>query len=237
MLRLRVARLTKAHGLKGGIKLELYTDDPKARFVPGAQFHMQVPETSPWFNTTITLAELRWYNSHPVAFFKEIPDRTAAESAVKAILLLDQDETQLPDEPSAWYDHQLVGLDVYRDGVLVGEIAAVEHMPAQDLLAVRVLDDATGESREVLVPFVAAFVPEVDIAAGRVIVTPPLGLFETIDDEDEPSQSAAAHSATAAGAASIPSDSAVPDSSLPDTSTSSASGTSATESTANPHAG
>ena len=45
---LRVGRLVKAHGLKGALKIELYTDDPDGRFVPGATFTLQVPETSPW---------------------------------------------------------------------------------------------------------------------------------------------------------------------------------------------
>ena len=44
---LRVARLLKAHGLKGAIKLELYTDDPDGRFVPGATFTLQVPSRRP----------------------------------------------------------------------------------------------------------------------------------------------------------------------------------------------
>jgi 16S rRNA processing protein RimM len=34
------------------------------------------------------------------------------------------------------------------------------------------------EDREVLVPFVRAIVPEVDVDAHRVVVTPPEGLFE-----------------------------------------------------------
>lgn len=189
MLRLRVARLTKAHGLKGGIKLELYTDEPDKRFVPGAQFHMQVPEASPWHGMTITLTELRWYNSHAVAFFTEIPDRTAAETAIKAILLVDQAEDQLPDEPGAWYDHQLVGLDVYRDGAKIGTLTAVEHFPAQDLLVVTLPAVSGGKPREVLVPFVAAFVPDVNIEAGRVTITPPPGLFETLDDDDAQGES------------------------------------------------
>jgi 16S rRNA processing protein RimM len=37
----------------------------------------------------------------------------------------------------------------------------------------------------VLVPFVKAIVPEVDVAAGRVIVTPPAGLFEDLPDEGD----------------------------------------------------
>ena len=74
----RVGRLTKAHGLKCAVKLELFTDDPDKRFVPGAEFSLQVPETSPWHGRTLTLTELRWYISHPVGFFEGVADRTAA---------------------------------------------------------------------------------------------------------------------------------------------------------------
>ena len=78
---LRVGRLVKAHGLKGALKVELYTDDPGKRFVPGASFSLQVPTSSPWHGKSIELIELRWYNSHPVAFFVGVDDRTAAESS------------------------------------------------------------------------------------------------------------------------------------------------------------
>ena len=112
---LRVGRLLKAHGLKGALKLELYTDDPARRFTPGAVFTLQVPTGTPWHGKTLTLAELRWYNGQPVAFFEGVDDRTAAESLVKAILWIDQ-PTDEPDEPDAWYDYQLVGLRALRDG-------------------------------------------------------------------------------------------------------------------------
>ncbi|GAA2578468.1 MULTISPECIES: ribosome maturation factor RimM [Microbacterium] len=176
---LRVGRLVKAHGLKGALKLELYTDDPDGRFVPGAEFTLQVPDSSSWFGKTVTVREFRWMNTHPVAFFEGVDDRDAAESLVRAILWIDQDEQSTPDEEDAWFDHQLVGLDVVRDGVVVGRVARVDHLPAQDLLAV-----AVGEN-EVLVPFVKAIVPEVDPAAGRVVVTPPAGLFEELPADDE----------------------------------------------------
>jgi 16S rRNA processing protein RimM len=174
---LRVGRLTKAHGLKGGLKLELYTDDPARRFRPGASFTLQVPTESPWHGKRIELVELRWYNGHPVGFFAGVTDRTGAESLVKAILWVDQDPSE-PAEPDAWYDHQLIGLDVVRNGERVGMIVRLEHLPAQDLLVV-----STGE-REVLVPFVRALVPEVDIEARRVVVTPPEGLFEDLPEDD-----------------------------------------------------
>lgn len=177
---LRVGRLLKAHGLKGAIKLELFTDEPERRFVPGATFALQVPTSSAWHGKTLELTELRWYNNQPVGFFKDVDDRTAAETLIKAILWVDQDATELPAEPDAWYDHQLVGLRALRDGADVGRVARVDHLPAQDLLAI---ETASGE---VLVPFVAAFVPTVDLTAGTVVLTPPGGLFEDLPDDVVP---------------------------------------------------
>jgi len=179
---LRVGRLVKAHGLKGALKLELYTDDPDGRFVPGAVFTLQVPESSPWHGKTVTVREFKWMNSHPVVFLDGVEDRDGAESLVRAILWVEQDAATPVVEDDAWYDHQLVGLDVVRDGEVVGRVARVDHFPAQDLLIVRL---SGGADREVLVPFVKAIVPEVDMAAGRLVVTPPAGLFEDLPAEDD----------------------------------------------------
>lgn len=176
--KLRVGRFLKAHGLKGAIKLELYTDSPNERFVPGAVLELQVPEESPWFGKTVTVSELKWFNSSPVLFLKDVSDRTQAESLIKAILLVEQPLDVSPQEPDAWYDHQLAGLKVLRDGVEIGTLFRVEHMPAQDLLVIK-----TAET-EVLLPFVKAFVPKVDIQAGVIEVTPPGGLFEQIEEAD-----------------------------------------------------
>lgn len=181
-----MGRLTKAHGLKGAIKIELYTDEPARRFVPGATFHLQVPQASPWFGKTVTLTELRWYNQHPVVFFDGVNDRTAAESLIKAILLVDHDPDEILEEENTWYDHQLVGLTVLRGGEKIGTVTHLEHLPAQDLLVVKT------DVGEVMVPFVAAIVPLVDIAGGTITVTPPPGLFEPLpDDAAAPGQPAA----------------------------------------------
>ena len=174
---MRVGRLTKAHGLKGAMKVELYTDAPERRFVPGAVFTLQVPEDSAWFGKTLELAELKWYNQQPVAFFKDVADRSAAETLAKAILWVDQLLAEQSVEEDAWYDHQLVGLTVMRDGVSVGTVSQVDHLPAQDLLHIAT---PTGE---VLVPFVKAIVPEVDVVGGTLTVTPPDGLFEELADD------------------------------------------------------
>jgi 16S rRNA processing protein RimM len=170
--KLRVGRLVKAHGLKGAIKLELYTDSPDQRFKAGQVLELQVPESSEWFGKTVTVSELRFYNQSPVLFLEGIDDRSKAETLIKAILLIETDVDKLPEEPEAWYDHQLVGLLAFVGEQQVGSITRVDHLPAQDLLAI---DTPNGE---VLVPFVKQIVPEVDVKTGRVILTPPDGLFE-----------------------------------------------------------
>lgn len=212
---LRVGRLVKAHGLKGALKIELYTDEPDRRFATGATFTLQVPESSPWHGRPLTVREFRWMNSHPVAFFEGVDDRSAAEELVKAILWIDEDSEASVPEDDAWYDHQLVGLDVVRDGEVVGTVARVDHFPAQDLLAVRV-----GEE-EILVPFVKAIVPEVDIEAGRVVVTPPAGLFEALEGEEKDASSVSsdvddADAADAADESDTDEESAVDDDSATD---------------------
>ena len=199
---LRVGRLMKAHGLKGAIKVELYTDEPEKRFIPGSVFTLQVPTASKWHGKTLQLVELRWYNGHAVAFFAGVDDRSEAESLIKAILWVSQDVKELPDEDDAWYDHQLVGLTAVRDGAPVGTVARVDHLPAQDLLAIKTADG------EVLVPFVKAIVPEVDLAAGTVTLTPPTGLFEDVPerDDDEPNEGATAGEGDSAEADDSPQD-------------------------------
>lgn len=173
---LRVGRLVKAHGLKGALKLELYTDNPERRFVPGAEFTLQVPEASPWHGKTATVREYRVMNGSSVVFFEGVDDRDGAEGLVRAILWIDQDADE--PEDNAWYDHQLVGLDVVRSDEVVGSVVRVAHLPAQDLLIVK------ANEQEIMVPFVEAIVPSVDIAAGRIVITPPTGLFEEIADAD-----------------------------------------------------
>ena len=61
----------------------------------------------------------------------------------------------------------------------IGEVTHVDHLPRKTCSSSK-----TGRRREVMVPFVAAIVPEVDVAAGTLTVTPPAGLFEELVDDD-----------------------------------------------------
>jgi 16S rRNA processing protein RimM len=87
-----------------------------------------------------------------------------------------------PEDPDEFNDHDLIGLvAVTVAGDRVGTVTDVLHH-GQDLLVISAAGDAgagagagTGET---LVPFVRAIVPDVDIAAGRLVLDPPPGLLD-----------------------------------------------------------
>ncbi len=164
-MRVTVARIGRAHGLKGEVTVELRTDIPADRLVPGASFDTEPASAGPLHLTHVRVQAGRWY-----VRFAEIGDRDAAEAARGVELTIDGTES---DEEDAWYVHQLVGLEAVRpDGSVVGEVVDLLSMPAQDLLVVR---QPGGE--RAMIPFVEEFVPEVDVDAGRVVLTPPYGLL------------------------------------------------------------
>jgi 16S rRNA processing protein RimM len=82
-------------------------------------------------------------------------------------------------DPEEFHDYELIGLGVQTvGGEPVGVVTDVLHQ-GQDLLVIRPREDPpAAEQGEVLVPFVAAIVPEVDVAAGRLVIDPPPGLLD-----------------------------------------------------------
>ncbi|WP_062202966.1 ribosome maturation factor RimM [Demequina salsinemoris] len=160
-----VARIGRAHGLKGEVTVELRTDVPEERLAKGAVFATEPAEAGPLTIASTRVQAGRWY-----VRFEQIADRNAADAARGVSLVMDADEG---DEDDAWYVHELVGLTAVRpDGTEIGTVVDLQSMPAQDLLVVK----QPGGFRA-MIPFVTQFVPEVDVEAGRVVLDPPHGLL------------------------------------------------------------
>lgn len=171
-----VGRIGKPHGLRGDVTIDVRSDEPERRFVAGtrllARRSVAAPGTPTATATKLTLTSARWHGSVLLARFAEIPDRTAAEGARGLQLFVTLAPDEAPEDPEEYYDHQLVGLTAYDvAGTRLGQVTAVQHGAAQDLLTV-----TTPEGREALVPFVAALVPEVDLGAGRLTIADRPGL-------------------------------------------------------------
>lgn len=174
-MRVIVGRIGKAHGIRGAVTVEVRTDEPEVRFALGS-----VLITDPEAAGPLVVEGAKWHSGRLLLEFEDVLDRTAAESLRGTLLVVDVDDDARPDDPEEFYDHQLVGLDVVTvDGAPVGTITEVAHLPSQELLIIAAPDD-----REVLIPFVTAIVPTVDLANRRVIVDPPPGLLEESSDSD-----------------------------------------------------
>jgi 16S rRNA processing protein RimM len=166
-----VGRIGHAHGVKGEVSVEVRTDDPDRRYADGS-----VLETDPRERGPLTVESVRHHHGRLLVQFAEVADRNAAE-ALRGTLLDVDAATAGETDADEWWDHDLVDLvAVTTDGTPLGTVTEVVHVPGAPLLAIR--NDA---GRELLVPFVTAIVPEVDVARGRLVVDPPPGLLELGD--------------------------------------------------------
>ncbi len=174
-----VGRIGKPHGIKGEVTVDVRTDEPERRYAAEAVLRVQAPRGSAFGHRSVTVASTRWHQSTLLVRFAEIGDRNQAEAARGVVLHATIDAAATPDDPEEFYDHQLVGLAAYDvEGAHLGEVTGLVHGGAQDLLAVKALD-----GRATLVPFVAALVPEVDVAAGRVVIADRPGLVAPLPED------------------------------------------------------
>jgi 16S rRNA processing protein RimM len=168
-----VGRIGRPHGVRGQVTVEVRTDDPDLRFAPGATLL-----TEPAARGPLTVAAARWHSGTLLLTLagpdgEVVTGREAADALRNTQLLVRVTELPELDDPDSYYDHQLVGLAaVLPDGSPIGEVSGVRH-EGTELLVVR-----RPEGGELLVPFVTAIVPTVDVAAGRLVVDPPEGLLD-----------------------------------------------------------
>lgn len=189
-MQLVVGRIARPHGVRGEVSVEVHTDEPERRFAVGSVLATDPAEAGP-----LTVASARWHTGRLLVGFTGITDRNQAEGLRGIWLTLDSAQAGSSDDPDEFHDHELIGLAVVTvSGEPVGRVTDVRHF-GQDLLVIEPAGRMStglatarpagparpGELAQpdgLLVPFVAAIVPEVDVAAGRLVIDPPPGLLE-----------------------------------------------------------
>ncbi|GAA1099461.1 ribosome maturation factor RimM [Tsukamurella spumae] len=171
-MELVIGRVAKSHGIRGEIVVEVRTDSPELRFADGVVLTGRRPREKQ--NQTYTVAASRNHSGRLLVRLQGVSDRTAADELRGTLFFIDSADVEPSDDPDEFYDHELEGLAVRTvDGADVGVIAEVLHAPGGELLSVKAAD-----GREILIPFVTAIVPEIDIAGGVVLVDAPEGLLD-----------------------------------------------------------
>jgi 16S rRNA processing protein RimM len=176
--RVAVGRIASAHGLRGELAVDPLSDVP-GRFAPGAALILTAAGAAP---REVVISRSRPLSSRHkdrlLVSLQGIEDRTAAEALRGALLEVDAAAVPPPPEGS-WYHFELVGCRCAdrRAGEL-GEVVEVVEGGGGDLLRV-VAPGSDGEpGRELLLPFVDAYLAEVDVAGRRILWDLPEGLIE-----------------------------------------------------------
>lgn len=175
---LRVCRIGKAQGLKGEVTVQIFTDEPYERFEPGNVLCTADGERE------FVIENARTFKNRWILLFEESQNRNDAEALNGTELYVHAEDAQELAAENAWYIKDLVGLQarLCEENQLgltpkvIGKVVDVLD-GAQSLLKIRLDHPIDEENKTVLVPFVEALVPEVDVANGYLTIDPPGGLI------------------------------------------------------------
>jgi 16S rRNA processing protein RimM len=156
-----LGRIVGAHGIRGEVLVKTYTSVPEDIAAYG-------PLTSESGARRFDVTVVRVTAKGVIVRISGIADRTAAEALNGMSLYLDRERLPAPAAEEFYHD-DLIGLAVVSPaGETLGEVVGVQNYGAGDLIEVRLAGTHSTE----LVPFSAAFVPEVDLANRRLVVLP-----------------------------------------------------------------
>lgn len=169
---LEIGKIVTAHGLRGEVRVYPNSDFPERFEEPGTRWLLRPNKTEP---ETIELLHGRFLDGKGlyVVRLEGVNDRDTAEGLRGCKLLVDaSDRPQL--EEGEFHVSDLIGLPVYDQATqaLIGTVK--DLIPAgNDLLQV-----TRSQGQPVLIPFVEAIVPVVDLEQKRIEITPPPGLLD-----------------------------------------------------------
>jgi 16S rRNA processing protein RimM len=169
-----VARVLDAWGIKGWLRVQPYAKDPQALF-SSRRWFLRPPELNPArpapkvtasLPPLLRIIEAREHGDDVVASVRDVSDRNQAEALRGARIFVSRSSF-----PSAALDEfywvDLIGLQVFnRDGVLLGAVTGLIDNGAHSVLRVRASPDGPADER--LIPFVAAYIDQVDLNARRI---------------------------------------------------------------------
>lgn len=205
-----VARIGKPHGIRGEVTVQLFTDAPQERFARGGVLGIEnfapgsaAASVAP--TGELTVAGARWNKKILVVRFDEVTTRNQAEELRGTRLVYEVPEDD--GEEEGFYEQELVNLPVYlladvpegespvdnpAVGEPLGQVTGLQTMPVQDLLLIKLARSprlASGAGEEIMIPFVEEIVPEVvpstEEEPGFVLLTPPAGLIDLVEDAEK----------------------------------------------------
>jgi 16S rRNA processing protein RimM len=167
---IEVGRIADAWGIKGWFKVLPYSASPEAFFSSKRWYLLPAEKGAKTFTGTLKLVikEAKEHSDTVVAMAQDVDDRSAAEALRGARIFVARSSFPTA-EKDEYYWVDLIGLDVVnREGIALGSVKELLSTGAQTVLVMDYEQD--GKPQERMIPFVAAYVDDVDLAARRITV-------------------------------------------------------------------
>ncbi len=167
---IEVGRIADAWGVKGWFKVLSHSADPQALFSSKRWFILPSERGAKTFTGVLRLAikEAKTHSDTVVATAQDIDDRTTAEALRGARIFVTR--TSFPTagkDEFYWVD--LIGLNVVnREGVALGHVTELLSTGAQTVLVMAF--EVDGKPQERMIPFVAVYIDDVDLAKRLITV-------------------------------------------------------------------
>lgn len=152
MSKIKIGKIANTFGISGELKVISESDFVKERFQVGNKIYL---------NKTLEkeITSVRMHNNNVLIKIENLTDINLVEKYKNMDIYFDKaDMVQLEND---FYLYQLENLDVFIDDKKIGNVVEVLK-PSQTVLRIKLID------REILLPFVEAFVENVNLKENRI---------------------------------------------------------------------
>ncbi len=183
---IEIGKIVSPQGMKGELRVYPNTDFPERFEVPGKRWLLRANAAEPEEVELVKGRFLEGKNLYVIQLAGVKYRDEAEELRGCKLVVPESDRPQLGEDEYHLMD--LVGLPVFMQdgGELIGTVVDLINA-GNDLLEVRLEEEEMGgqgdkgkiqKPKNILIPFVKEIVPVVDLEAGKIEITPPIGLLE-----------------------------------------------------------
>lgn len=167
-----VGKIVNTQGLQGELRVLSVTDFAEERFKKGSQ--LSIFDDKDQYVLDVEIASHRKQKNFDIVKFKGLYHINDVEKYKGTVLkVAEENLTDLAEDE--FYYHEIIGLDVYENDVLIGQIKEIMQPGANDVWVVK-----RKGKKDLLLPYIPPVVLNVDVAANRVDVE----IMEGLDDEN-----------------------------------------------------
>ena len=164
---LKIGKIMNTRGIKGELKIKPFTDFVTDRFGVGKTIYILYQNEYLEFQ----VKQYKYTNKSDLLILKGYEDINLVERFKGSEIYADANsETTLYEDE--YHLSEIVGLDVYQNNILVGQVVDVKAYPQGDYLEIQNQD-----KKKSLVPFRDEFILETNLEEGKIVIIEMEGLI------------------------------------------------------------